>query len=67
LPNDALAVRKGFDAALAQEIQTVLVGISEEQAKQILPNHYTGFVAASHANYKMIEDAGIAVGRLKPK
>ena len=67
LPNDALAVRKGFDAALAKEIQTILVGISEEQAKQILPNHYTGFVAASHANYKMIEDAGIAVGRLKPK
>ena len=37
LPNDALAVRKGFDAALAKEIQTILVGISEEQAKQICP------------------------------
>ena len=67
LPNDALAVRKGFEPALAQKMQQVLVGITEEQAKQILPNHYTGFVAATHANYKMIEDAGIAVGRLKPR
>jgi len=67
LPNDAMAVRKGFDPELAQHIQQVLVSITEEQAKQILPNHYTGFVAATHANYKMIEDAGISVGRLKPK
>ena len=67
LPNDALALRKGIEPALAQEIQKVLIGITEEQAKQILPNHYTGFVAATHANYKMIEEAGIAVGRLKAK
>jgi phosphonate transport system substrate-binding protein len=65
LPNDAIAVPKDFDPALAKRIQTILVEISEAQAKTILPNHYTGFVAADHASYKMIEDAGIAVGRIK--
>ena len=34
------------------------VGITEEQAKTILPNHYTGFVVANHDSYRMIEDAG---------
>jgi len=67
LPNDAIAVRTGFDPALAQRIQGILLGITEEQAKTIMPNHYTGFVAATHASYKLIEDAGIAVGRIKPK
>src|SRR5262249_34075026 len=43
LPNDAIAVRKGFDSALAKRIQTILLGITESQAKTILPAHYTGF------------------------
>lgn len=67
LPNDAIAIPKDFDAALADRIQKTLVGISEAQAKTILPNHYTGFVAATHENYRMIEEAGILVGRLKKK
>ena len=67
LPNDAFAVRRGFAAALAKRIQEVLLGISESEAKGILPNHYTGFVAATHGSYKMIEDAGILVGRIKKK
>jgi len=67
LPNDALAVRKGFDPALAKRIQQVLVDIGESQARTILPTHYTGFVAADHGSYKMIEDAGILVGRIKRK
>jgi len=65
LPNDTIAVRKGFDPALAKRLQEILLGISEAEAKTILPNHYTGFVAATHQNYKMIEDAGILVGRIK--
>lgn len=67
LPNDAIAIRNGFDRELAQQIQDVLVAITEEQAESILPTHYTGFVAATHTDYKMIEDAGIAVGRIEPK
>lgn len=67
LPNDAIAVRKGFDPALATRIQQLLLAITEEQAKMVLPNHYTGFIAATHKDYASIEDAGIAVGRLKKK
>lgn len=67
LPNDAIAVRKGLDPALTKRIQEIVLAITEEDAKKILPNHYTGFVAATHESYKMIEDAGVAVGRLKAK
>jgi phosphonate transport system substrate-binding protein len=67
LPNDAIAVPKDFDPALADRIQKLLVSITDAQAKTLLPTHYTGFVAATHASYKMIEDAGISVGRIKKK
>lgn len=67
LPNDAIAVRKGFDAARTKQIQAILVAITDDQAKEMLPTHYTGFVAAAHADYKIIEDAGVTVGRLKPR
>ena len=67
LPNDAIAVRKGLDPGLAKKIQGILVGIGEAEATMILPAHYTGFVAATHASYKMIEDAGVSVGRIKKK
>jgi len=67
LPNDAIAVPKDFDPALAERIQKLVVGITEEQAKTLLPNHYTGFVAATHESYRMIEDAGVLVGRIKKK
>jgi phosphonate transport system substrate-binding protein len=67
LPNDAIAVRTGLDPAMAEEIKSILVAITPERAATILPKHYTGFIAASHASYKVIEDAGLAVGALKPK
>jgi phosphonate transport system substrate-binding protein len=67
LPNDAIAVPKDFDPALADRIQKLVVGITDEQARTILPNHYTGFVAANHDSYRMIEEAGILVGRIKKK
>jgi phosphonate transport system substrate-binding protein len=65
LPNDAIALRAGLDPVMAKKIQEILAEITEEQAKAILPKHYTGFIASSHANYKLIEDAGLAVGALK--
>jgi phosphonate transport system substrate-binding protein len=65
LPNDAIAVRAGLDPNMAKRIQQILAAITDEQAKTILPNHYTGFIPSSHANYKMIEDAGLALGALK--
>ncbi|MGL4240512.1 MAG: phosphate/phosphite/phosphonate ABC transporter substrate-binding protein, partial [Beijerinckiaceae bacterium] len=67
LPNDPLVVRSGFDAATRERIQEIVTGITEDEAKTIMPKHYTGWVKADHASYRMIEDAGVAVGRLKPK
>jgi phosphonate transport system substrate-binding protein len=67
LPNDAIAVRKGFDPALAKRIQDIVVAIDEDTAKTLLPTHYTGFVPATHDSYKIIEQAGVTVGRLKPR
>jgi phosphonate transport system substrate-binding protein len=58
-------VRAGLGPAMAKKVQDVLTAITDEQAAAILPKHYTGFVASTHANYKLIEDAGIAVGALK--
>lgn len=67
LPNDPLVVRAGFDPALARRIQETVLAITEEQALTLMPRNYTGWVAATHASYKLIEDAGITVGRIKPK
>jgi phosphonate transport system substrate-binding protein len=67
LPNDAIAVPKGTPKELSDRIQKILTSITPEQAKVILPPRYTGFVAATHKSYDMIEKAGIAVGKIKPK
>ena len=65
LPNDAIGVRKGFDPALAEEVRATLVSLTPEQAKTILPNHYTGFVTADNSSYKSIRDAAVALDALK--
>lgn len=67
LPNDAIAVPKGTPKEFAEQVQKILVAITVEQAKTLLPNRYTGFVAATHESYASIENAGIAVGKIKPK
>jgi phosphonate transport system substrate-binding protein len=67
LPNDALVVRQGFDPALTAKLRDAALSISDEEARSVMPVHYTGWVAATHSSYKMIEDAGIAVGILKSK
>ena len=65
LPNDAIAVPKNASKEFSAQVQKTLTEITVEQAKSMLPNRYTGFVANTHAGYKAIEDAGIAVGRIK--
>ncbi|HYE53054.1 MAG TPA: phosphate/phosphite/phosphonate ABC transporter substrate-binding protein [Azospirillaceae bacterium] len=67
LPNDPLVVRKGLDPALVERLRAAATSITEEQAKSLMPPHYTGWVAAGHEAYAPIEAAGVAVGRLKPK
>ena len=65
LPNDAIALPKDASKELVAQVQKILTSITVADAKPMLPNHYTGFVANTHAGYKSIEDAGIAVGRIK--
>ncbi len=67
LPNDAIAVPKGTPKELSDRIQKILTSITPEQAKTVLPPRYTGFVTATHKSYDMIEKAGVAVGKIKPK
>lgn len=65
LPNDAIGLRKGFDPGLAQDIGSRLVSLTPEQAKGILPDRYTGFVAATNDSYKSIRDAALALDALQ--
>lgn len=65
LPNDALVVRAGLDPAITEKVRAAALAIDDEGAKTLLPAHYTGWVAASHASYSMIEDAGVALGIIK--
>lgn len=67
LPNDPIVVRADLDPALTKKVQDIVLAITEEQALALMPKNYTGWVPATHANYKLIEDAGVSVGRLKPK
>jgi phosphonate transport system substrate-binding protein len=67
LPNDAIAVPKGTSSDLAQHIVAVLTAITPDEAKELLPPHYTGFIASNHAYYAPIEKAGLAVGKIKSK
>ena len=67
LPNDAIVVPKGTSAERVGLIRAALTGITPEQAKTLLPPHYTGFIASDHAFYEPIEKAGLAVGKIKLK
>ncbi|MEQ1615158.1 MAG: phosphate/phosphite/phosphonate ABC transporter substrate-binding protein [Hyphomicrobiaceae bacterium] len=67
LPNDPLVARKGLDPAIIAKIQDTVLGITEDEAKALMPKNYTGWIKATHNSYKLIEDAGVSVGRLKAK
>lgn len=67
LPNDAVAVPRSASDAFATHVQAILAAITPAQAQAIMPPRYTGFVAAAHGSYAMIEKAGLAVGKIKPK
>jgi phosphonate transport system substrate-binding protein len=67
LPNDAIALPADASADLKANVQKILTAITPEQSRTLLPPRYTGFAAASHASYAMIENAGIVVGKIKKK
>ena len=66
LPNDALVVRAGLDPAIVAKVRESALGITEAQAKTLLPPHYTGWIAADHSAYSLIEKAGVDLGIIKP-
>lgn len=65
LPNDAIAVARTLPAAQAEAAQRAMTRIDAALAAQVMPKRYTGFVAATHGSYRLIENAGVALGRLK--
>jgi phosphonate transport system substrate-binding protein len=67
LPNDAIALPADASKELMSNVQKALTDITVDQAKTLLPAHYTGFVAATHATYEPIAKAGIAVGKITPR
>jgi len=67
LPNDALCVPQDMDEGLKKKLQKVLTSLSEEKAQSMMGSGYNGFVAASHFDYKIIEEAGRTVGKLPKK
>jgi phosphonate transport system substrate-binding protein len=67
LPNDCIVVPKETSSDLSGRIAAILSAITPDQAKMLLPAHYTGFVVSNHAYYNVIEEAGLAVGKIKTK
>jgi len=67
LPNDAIALPADAPKEMMAQVRDVLTAITLDQAKNLLPPRYTGFVAAAHGDYSTIEKAGIAVGKIKSK
>jgi len=71
LPNDALAVSAALfkDKAFVARLQQALVEVGPllKTQPQLLPAHYTGFVASDNGFYKPIRDAGLATGKLGPR
>lgn len=64
LPNDALAVRQGLEAALVARLRAAALAIDEMAAKTVMPANYTGWVEATPETYALIERAGRALGKL---
>ena len=65
LPNDAIAVSRELPAAQVEAARRALLAIGPGSAAEVMPRRYTGFVAATHDSYRLIENAGHALGRLK--
>lgn len=48
LPNDAITLPRTASKELSGAVQNILSSISQDDAKSLLPNRYTGFVPATH-------------------
>lgn len=64
LPNDPIAIRGGLPDDVKTKLQQALVNMPPEQAKKLLPENYTGFVASDGSNYDSVRAAGKLLGKL---
>lgn len=67
LPLEAIAFPRDFDRETAMRIQRILLDLPTERARAMLPLGFDGFVPATHETFSAIEEAGILVGRIKPR
>ena len=67
LPNDALAVSATLSAEQVATAQRALMALTPAQAQDVMPKRYTGWVPATHDSYRLIENAGLALGKLKKR
>jgi len=65
LPNDPIVVRGDFPEEIKTKLQEVLVNLTPDQAKTLLPPNYTGFIASDGSNYAPIQQSGVSVGKLQ--
>jgi phosphonate transport system substrate-binding protein len=65
LPNDAIAVRKGLDPALREQLTKAVLAVEHDGRENgLLPKHYTGFVPAEPGTYQLIIDAARDLGKI---
>lgn len=65
LPNDAIALRKGLDPAVRQQLTDAVLAVEHDGAENgVLPKHYTGFVPATTETYRLIIDAARDLGKI---
>jgi phosphonate transport system substrate-binding protein len=65
LPNDPIAIRGGLPEKVKTGLRQAATNLSTEEAKDLLPENYTGFAASDGSNYKPIRQAGKLVGKLQ--
>lgn len=65
LPNDPIAIRGGLSEEVKTGLRQAATNLSPEEAKDLLPENYTGFVASDGSNYEPIRQAGKLVGKLQ--
>ncbi|MEH2508906.1 phosphonate transport system substrate-binding protein [Nitrobacteraceae bacterium AZCC 1564] len=65
IPNSLIAARGDLDPRTFDVIKQILLGLTEDEAKKLMPKHYTGFGPTNDSDYRLIEEAGVALGLLK--
>lgn len=65
IPNSLIAARGDLDPLIFNTVRQMLLDLNEDQARTLMPKHYTGFAPTQDGDYSLIEEAGVALGLLK--